>query len=145
MSPTLLPDAEALVIDYLAQHEDILELIGEGRVSDEIPSDTDTAFIRTRPIAPGVDDALPVVHLATSQVQVECYGKAGQDGKKTASALLRTTIAALDEAPQAAHERGVVTAVKFGAAPQIDDPDMEPARPRYVLDVFVTLHAHPES
>ncbi len=83
---------------------------------------------------------LPVDHLTTSLVQLDCYaGKEG--GQPEAKLLARTVRAALDVMPDSDFEDIEVTAVRFVGflrAPDIEG--YEPARERVILTAEVTAH-----
>jgi Protein of unknown function (DUF3168) len=135
-----LPDTKALTATYLRANADIAAIVAH-RVGTRTPDTTDDPWIRIHQI--GDATGFPL-HLATVHLQLDCYG--GSDRYATegeASLLARTVREALDAMPAGEHEGAVVTAVRFGAMPDVPDPDFDPPRKRIPLDAFITLHPAP--
>lgn len=131
----LLPDTEALLIEYLLAHASVAALVGS-RVSTELPA-SPTFPCLTMTLVSGSE--IVRQHFDESLVQLSAWA----DTKVSASLLIRTARAAMLEAPDAEHDRGVVTAVRTLVAPRwFPDDSVVPPRPRYLSDLGVFVHPH---
>lgn len=131
----LLPDTEALTVDYLLAHTSVAALVGT-RVTTELPAEPIFPCITVSLVA---NEERVRKHFDAALVQVLAWG----ERKADASLLIRTTRAALHEMPDADHDRGVVTAVVTLAGPRwLPDDSVAPPQPRYHCDVAVYLHPH---
>lgn len=132
----LLPDTEALLVDYLLAHSSVAALVGT-RVRTDLPADPIFPCL-TLTLVSG--DEVVRQHFDESLVQVTAWA----ERKQAASLLIRTARAVLLEAPDAAHARGVVTGVRTLVAPRwFPDDSVAPPLPRYISDLGVFVHPHP--
>lgn len=147
MSPdlTLIPEADALVAGWLRAHPAIVDL--DANVAGTLPDTITRPWIRITSFGPDDDAASRLEHLLDFFLQLDCYAGAAAtragEGQGEASALARTARAVLKAMQGQTADGVVVTQVRFGGMPRIPDTDFEPARERYVLDVFVRMHAVP--
>lgn len=131
----LLPDVEALCVDYLKAHASIVALT-TGRVSPELPARPAFPYLTVSLVA-----GTEVIgdHLDESLIQLAAWA----NDKTAANLLIRTARAALLEAPESSHARGVITGVRTLVTPHwFPDDVATPARPRYLCDMGVTVHPH---
>lgn len=137
----VIPDAEAILGDYLRDHADIQAL--DARVAGRTPSSQTLPWVRVTQL--DATDVTDVEHLLDHLLQFECYaGKDAMDnfvGQAEASLLGRTVRAVLRSAKGQTLGDAVVTHVSFQGMPRIPDPDFEPARERFILTA--TIHMHP--
>lgn len=132
----MIPDVEALVTSHLKAQSSISAL--GARIVGETPGDTSEPWVRvTQFDAPAVG-ASRTDHLIEWFGQFDCY--AGSGGQGEASALTRTVREALRLMPDASHEGGVVTGVRFVSCPRLPDQDFEPARQRFSLSAVIWVH-----
>ena len=141
----LLPNVEALAIDWLKAHDSITALIGSpvARVYTEIPG-TPTYPLLTVTLFAGVEKIAE--HLDESYVQLAAYGRMPENaGKLEAELLCRTARAVLIAARFSDHDRGVVTDVRTVSTPRLlpDDSTPDTPRPRYLCELAMTVHPHP--
>jgi hypothetical protein len=144
MAVELLPDVEQIVSWYLRNHDDVAELVDE-QVYTVFPKqqDKDTPCVLVRRFGGAPAFTRPLV-LDRAQLQVDCYG----GPKRVAQVIGRTVQAALSElngvrTNSADEQLGVVTHVDLGAFRDLPDEAWKPPRPRYVLDVTVTVKKVP--
>ena len=136
MTPRI-PDAKALTATYLRSNADVAAIVGS-RVGAKTPDMTDAPWVRIHQI--GDASGFPL-HLVTVHLQLDCYGGSKPAKAEGESSLLaRTVREVLDVMPQAEHAGAVVTAVRFGSAPDVPDQDFNPPRKRIPLDAFIALH-----
>lgn len=120
MALVLLPDAEVLVVAFLAAHPD-LALLHAGEVGTALSNERPAIRV-TR--LPGPSNA---PEEDTPELQVECWA----DTQDAASVLARSVVAASPEL-KGAHPEGVVAGVEVTLGPTYQpDPDTE--EPRYLL------------
>lgn len=136
MSTQLLPDVESMVIAYLADHADVDDLV-DGRVYAE-PFDRVTwPFVTVRRIGGRVTN-----HHWIDRAQIEVAGWAedhsGISGRQAAHAICETAIAALHDMPME-DPQGAVVNVEDAGGPT-SRPDPVTSSPRFVAEVFVTVH-----
>ncbi len=116
----LLPDAEVLVVAFLADHPDLIPL-HDGAVATHLPAERPAIRVTRLPgptNAPEED---------TPELQVECWA-ADQD---EASVLARSVVAVSPDL-KGDHDEGVVAGVEVTLGPTYQpDPDTE--EPRYLL------------
>lgn len=145
MTLPLIAEADALVAQWLREHPDIVAL--DANVAGTLPDSIEKAWIRVTSFGPSDDDNARLEHLLEFFLQLDCYAGAAatraQQGQGEASTLVRTVRAVLKAREGQVADGVVVTAVRFGGMPRIPDTDFEPARERYALDVFLTLHGVP--
>lgn len=140
----MIPDAEALVTDYLLTDDDVEALVDD-RIGGRPPHSTAEPWLRITQIGSPTVAGDSTDHLVTAHLQIDCYGGSDPDtAQSEASALQRTVRAVLQGMPDDDHDGAVVSRVTFGnGAGRVPDPDFEPARERFILDAFVTLHDAP--
>lgn len=141
MTERIIPDAEAIIGDYLRGHADLQAL--DARVAPRTPSSQTLPWVRVTQL--DGRDVTDVEHLIDHLMQFDCYaGKDAMDdhaGQAEASLLARTVRAVLKAAKGQTLDGAVVTSVSFQGMPRIPDPDFEPARERFIL--IATIHLHP--
>jgi hypothetical protein len=138
----LIPNAEAIVGDYLREHPDIVAL--DAHVAGTGPSDTKRPWVRVTQLDdPAVDEISD--HLIEYMLQLDCYaGGAAMEahsGQSEASLLSRTVRAVLKEMEAETVGGAVVAGVRFVSNPRIPDEAFKPARERFARTVIVWMHA----
>lgn len=133
--PALTPDVEAIVGAYLRAQPAITALVG-ARVGGRTPPSTADGWIRVTQIDDTPEPS--VLHLVTVHLQLDCYG-GGTQPHEQASVLARTARSVLADLP-GQHPTGVVTGVRFTGARRAPDPDLTPARERFILGLSVSVH-----
>jgi hypothetical protein len=132
---TLPANAEALVTEYLRDDPAVSALVA-ARVYTVIPSgNASWPLLRVVRIG-GVPAFSRPLHLDRASLQIDAFG----GSKAQALTLADTARMALSEIDLAMHSEGVVTGIEFGPLAYVPDPDFEPAKPRYLFDVTLTLH-----
>lgn len=148
MALRLLPDVEALTIAYLRGQTAITTLVGT-RVYTRLPKTPIWPLI-TVAIVAGTERIAD--HLDEVVIQIDAWGfidtdpgvPANTDHAIQAHLVARTARAVLLLAPLVAHSRGVVSHVRtIRPAQPLPDTTYSPARPRYSLDMAVTVHPLP--
>lgn len=129
----MIPDAEALVSEYLRSRDAVEALVDE-RVYTALPKKPDWPLLLVRRVSGAPVTSRPL-HLDAPVLQLDAYGGT----KKQALTLVETARAELAEI-QGAHALGVVSGVQFGPMSWLPDADYTPAKPRYVADVTVFVH-----
>lgn len=131
----LLPDVEAIVIDYLMSHTDVSAIVDD-RVYTDIPEGPTYQFLtvlriagRPRPQPRWIDQA----HL-----QIGAWGDDVNFSREDVRDLCETAVAALHELVGNT-PLGVVTAVEDILGPR-SLPDPETSWPRFMAEVLVTAH-----
>lgn len=132
----MIPAGAQIVGDYLRSHGAVAAITGE--VVSKTPDTTSQPWVRIHQLDAANARNLPVDHLITFFLQLDCYAGADNDIDE-AELLARTVRAALDDMPNFSHA-AVVSSVKFTGMPRLPDEDFEPARERYVLDAMVVMH-----
>lgn len=133
MTLQLLPDIEAISINWLLAHPDV----GVDRIYTEIPEGPTYPFVtvlriagRPRPQPRWLDQA---------QLQVAAWGDDGELSREATRDLCETCIAALHEMKNEVTTLGVVTAVEDIIGPR-SLPDPETSFPRFMGEVLITAH-----
>lgn len=129
----MIPDAEALVSEYLRDDDAVAALV-EDRVYTAIPKTPEWPLLMVRRVSGSPVTSRPL-HLDAAVLQLDAYGGT----KKQAQTLVETARAALAEL-EGTHGSAVVSGVQFGPMSWLPDADYAPARPRYVADVTVFVH-----
>ena len=128
----LLPEAEAILGDFLRTHEALVPLHG-GRVGTRLlpARDGQAEFpaVRLTLVASSVNHRWE----DRVRVQVECWAEEQEE----ASTLSRTALAALSDLP-GEYESGTVTGYEV-AMGRMWSPDYESGRARYLFDVLMLL------
>lgn len=118
----LLPDAEVLLVHFLAAHPDLV-LLHDGNVATQLPGDRPAIRVTRLPgpmTGPEED---------TPELQVECWAVEQDE----ASVLARSVIAVIEDV-KGGHEEGVVAGVDITLGPTFA-PDPDTDEPRYLLRV----------
>lgn len=148
MTTRVLPDAEAIVVAYLVDHPDIVDLFADNPEPGESASGRVVARPYDRIVWPFLTcrriGGSAKTHHWIDQAQLEIAGwsfdRSGTSGDIEAALICRTAVAALHDIPQVDPEGlGVVTGVRDLTSPRpIADPVTY--RPRYIAEVLLTLH-----
>lgn len=132
----MIPNAEQIVVQHLANDPEIIELIGENAVSTELPPGATLPRIRVT-LAGGT---VPVRGwLYQNRLGIEAWAETKQEAWDTIVAAVASLETGLDAALV---EGGVVSAAEqeTGIA-WIPDPETQ--TPRYLTTVRVTVHPEP--
>ena len=134
------PDIEQLVGDWLRTDPTITALVA-GRVVGRTPDDTTDAWARVTLIDDRQVAGSSVLHLVDALIQIDCYAGDLDRGhaKEEARDLAAAVRARLHDMP-GVHGAAVVTDVSNLALRPSPDPDLTPARERYI--VTANLFAH---
>lgn len=148
MTLRLLPDVEALTITYLRGQTAITALVGT-RIYSRIPRNPAWPLI-TVTIVAGTERIAH--HLDEITIQVDAWGYIDTDPGAPPNSdhtvqthlIARTARAVLMRMPLTKHSRGIVSHVRtVRPAQPLPDTTYSPARPRYSLDMAVTVHPPP--
>lgn len=129
----MIPDAEALVSQYLRDQDSIEALVDE-RVYTALPKSPEWPLLMVRRVSGAPVTSRPL-HLDAAVLQLDAYAET----KKQAQTLVETARSELAEL-EGTHDLGVVSGVLFGPMSWLPDGDYTPAKPRYVADVTVFVH-----
>lgn len=135
MSLTLLPDIEQLMSSFLGDQSEIVALVGD-RVYTAVPKAPVWPLLLVRRIG-GVPIVGNPLRVDQPIVQLDAYGGT----KKQARDLCETARAAIQQRVQGTHATGVVASFRFGNMNWLPDQFYEPAKPRYVADVTLTVRS----
>lgn len=141
MTTALLPDVEAVLIDYLNSNSEVNALVS-GRVYAEPFDKVVRPFLTVLRI--GGRSGTP--HwIDTAQVEISGWSKdrSGVSGRQEARLICETALAALHEIPPVdTYNDAVIANVADSTGPR-SIPDRVAGLPRFVAEVFVTLHPYP--
>lgn len=130
----MIPDIEKLVTNHLKAEVTT-------RVFGETPSNQETPWVKVTQLDPRTIGSEQADYFHAFYMQLDCYaGGNGAQYQGEASLLARQARAALVAMPEETFTDAVVTAVTFGSCPRIPDTEFDPARQRYILDVYVYAH-----
>jgi len=130
----LLPDAERLVSAYLRSRPRMVALVGD-RIYTAFPAKAGAgALLLVQRIGGEPPLSQPLV-ADEAELQLDAYG----GPKATAHELAATARAELAALEGQVRPEGVVSAVRFGALRWLPDDTYDQPRPRYLLDVTLTL------
>lgn len=133
------PDLAVLLVTYLAARADVTAITD--RIGTRTPETTSEPWVRITLLPEVTHPSSRALHLTHALVQLDCYGGADRDtSEDEASLLARTVRVALHEMPDATHTGAVITAVADLSMHQAADPDLEPARDRFILQATITAH-----
>lgn len=133
---TVVPNVEKDVIAHLLASEELTDLLGENRVSTEIPANA--TFPRVRIVLSGGTVAVER-WLFQMRIVVEGWG----DTKDDAFAACTTALSVLQSLRDSAQvQEGVVTSSELDGG-VLWAPDPETEKPRYLGSV--SIHIHPNS
>lgn len=138
MTIRVAADTELLVVDWLRT---IGELDG---VAIHTSFGPDQPWPAIRVVRLGGSRLWPA-WIDEARLQIEGWSAptAGGGSKKEALTILETALAALVGGLVGIHDEGVVSAVDVGLAPTWA-PDDSTDQPRYVSDVLIVAHPHPD-
>lgn len=133
----LLPDVEQLLSAFLRDQDEITAIVGQ-RVYTELPATKVYPLVRLTRFggSPVFDRPL---YLDRAQLQIDCYG----GPKRLANELAETCRAVMAARLPGVYDEAAVTAVGFGALTYLADDTFEPAKPRFLSTISVTLHPLP--
>jgi hypothetical protein len=131
---TINADVELVVVTYLRSVTEVAAAVST-RVFTVTPNSPTFPLVRVYRIGGGTP-AGRSRRLDAAALQVDVFAET----KKEAADILATVRAALSVLHIAVGVAAVVSAVQFGPARYIPDPDFTPAMPRYSADITVTIH-----
>lgn len=118
------------------------------RAVTETPNDKTDGWVRYMLISEPEAALLPTRWIVEPLVQIDVYASAsGLNGSQIAEIAdaKETVIALFGVMPNESHEEGVVTATKVLTSSRTPDTVLEKARQRYIIQVRIWAHPHPES
>jgi Protein of unknown function (DUF3168) len=134
-------NAEKIVGAYLRQQPAIEEL--KASVLGATPDSTANPWIRVTLIdVDNYSGTRRVEYLMGYYLQLDCYAGA-TGGQAEAWALATAARSALVAAPNADIVGALVTDVEFRTMPRSPDPELQPTRDRYIIDLMVTMRPKP--
>jgi hypothetical protein len=141
MTLRLIPDAEALVGDWLREHPAVVAL--DANVAGRTPTSMSKPWVRVTQLDARAVGGLE--HLIRFPLQLDCYaGREAMDagvGQAEAKYLARTVRSILTGLAGATIDGVTVTHVRVLGDMRAPDTTLEPARERVVLTVEVSMHA----
>lgn len=140
MLDAALPDAEALLSQFLRDQDEIDEAINK-RVYTAIPAKPTWPLVIITRVAGAPILSRPLV-LDNPTIQIDAYG----GSKKDAHDLIELVRRIIAVRIQGVHEDlGNVTGYQFGSMSYLPDDSYAPSRPRYVADVQLFTKPLPNS
>lgn len=133
----LLPNVESMVTLYLQTQPDMVALI-DARSYTELPKNVEFPAIRVTQYNDLKRTVRPL-WVVTAFLQVDAFGGT----KSQAWRLAATAQAAIAAMEGNTYPGGVVSAVNMGGMSDQPDTDYEPAKPRFRIDVSITVHPLP--
>jgi hypothetical protein len=130
----LLPDAERLVSAYLRERPRMQALVGD-RIYTAFPAKAGPAAMLLIQRIGGEPPLSQPLVVDAAALQLDAYG----GPKATAHELAATARAELTALEGQVRPEGVVSAVRFGALSWQPDETYDQPRPRYVIEVTVTV------
>lgn len=134
-----LVDVEALVSQYLRSQSEVTAYVGQ-RVYTALPETKTFPLVRLTRVG-GVPPMSRPLHMDAARIQIDVFGGSKATTLDTMDAIREELAKIVDEAP--VQPLGVVCGVRFGPLAYLPDGDFEPAKPRYTLDVTVTVRPAP--
>lgn len=140
----VMPDAVAVVLDYLRQSPRVTGCVnlGADRLSSRFPAVSEFPWVTVQRIG----GAMSVrQRLDRARLQVDTWGDPDPTaaGEQIASLLARTVRAQLLSAAGWVHPDGVLCAVDEESGPQwLPDSSRTPATPRFTFTVAASIHPH---
>lgn len=133
----MIPDVEAAIVSFLQTHEDLVDLLGENKVSTDMPANP--AFPRIRVTLGG--GGIPVRGwLYAPRLTIEAWGT----NKESAFDAIQLAMHVLESELEGAQvEQGVITACEIDTG-LLWTPDEETQTARYLGSVTVYIHPNPE-
>lgn len=134
-------NAEAILGTYLRNQPAIKGL--QASVLGKTPDSTSKPWIRVTLIdVDNYSSTRRVEYLMGYYLQLDCYAGA-TGGQAEAWALATAARSALVAAPAADIAGALVTDVEPRTMPRSPDPEVQPTRDRYIIDVMVTMRPKP--
>ena len=134
----MLPDPEMLLASYLRSRDQVTEITD--RIGTRTPPSTDLPWIRILTLDATPAPTSRALHLAPALLQVDCYAGSQRDGAQAqASLLARTVQQVIHEMPASEHDGAVITSARASFR-RLPDPDLEPARERYIVEAILVMH-----
>lgn len=134
-----LVDAEALVSQYLRSQSEVTSLVGQ-RIYTALPADPSFPCVRLTRIG-GVPKMSRPVHVDSAHLQIDVFGGSKATALDTVDAIREELAKVVDEDP--VQPLGVVCGVRFGPLAYLPDDAFEKPKPRYALDVTITVRPVP--
>lgn len=134
-----LVDVEALVSQYLRAQSEVSTFVGQ-RVYTAMPDDKTFPLVRLTRIG-GVPPMSRPLHVDNARIQIDVFGGSKSTALDTVDAIREELAKLPDEAP--VQPLGVVCGVRFGPLAYLPDEAFAPAKPRYALDVTLTVRPAP--
>ena len=134
-----LVDVEALVSQYLRAQSEVTAYVGQ-RVYTALPDDKTFPLVRITRIG-GVPPMSRPMYVDAAHLQIDVFGGSKATTLDTIDAVREELAKIVDEDP--VQPLGVVCGVRFGPLAYLPDETFKPAKPRYVLDVTVTVRPAP--
>lgn len=134
-----LVDVEALVSQYLRAQSEVTAYVGQ-RVYTVMPDDKTFPLVRLTRIGGAPKMSRPL-HVDSAHLQIDVFGGPKATALDTVNAIREELAKLVDEDP--VQPLGVVCGVRFGPLAYLPDEAFEPPKPRYALDVTVTVRPAP--
>lgn len=134
-----LVDVEALVSQYLRAQSEVTAYVAQ-RVYTALPETKAFPLVRITRIGGVPKMSRPLV-VDQAHLQIDVFGGSKATALDTTDAIREELAKIVDEDP--VQPLGVVCAVRFGPLAYLPDASFEPAKPRYVLDVTVSVRPAP--
>ncbi len=134
-----LVDVEALVSQYLRSQSEVTAYVGQ-RVYTAMPESKTFPLVRLTRIG-GVPKMSRPMRVDSAHIQIDVFGGSKATALDTMDAIRLELSKVVDE--DSTQPLGVVCGVRFGPLAYLPDTTFEPAKPRYTLDVTVTVRPTP--
>jgi hypothetical protein len=134
----MIPNIEKAVVQALLENEELTDLLGENRVSTEVPAEAE--FPRLRVSLTGGTVAVQR-WLYAMRITVEGWAETKGDAFD-ATVLALSVLETLPETAQV--EEGVITSSEIDTG-LVWSPDPETDKPRYLGSVTIHIHPNPEA
>ena len=134
-----LVDVEALVSQYLRSQSEVTAYVAQ-RVYTALPETKTFPLVRLTRIGGAPKMSRPM-HVDSAHLQIDVFGGSKATALDTMDAIREELAKVVDEDPVQA--LGGVCGVRFGPLAYLPDASFEPAKPRYTLDVTVTVRPAP--
>jgi hypothetical protein len=134
-----LVDVEALVSQYLRSQSEVTAYVGQ-RVYTSLPESKTFPLVRIVRIGGAPKMSRPLV-VDSAHLQIDVFGGSKATALDAIDAIREELAKVVDEDP--VQPLGVVCGVRFGPLAYLPDESFTPAKPRYLLDVTVTVRSVP--
>lgn len=128
-----------MVSVYLRAQSEVNAYVGQ-RVYTALPKDKTFPLVRLTRIGGVPPMSRPLV-VDRAHLQIDVFGGSKSTALDTVDAIREELAKIVDEDPVQA--LGVVCAVRFGPLAYLPDESFKPAKPRYALDVTVSVRPAP--